>query len=917
MRKILAIQLLTLAAIIALLLILDHQNTIASDDNPAMSYPGFNRSDTREAQKIMNFWRQEDKRTAAVERIVILDYILIVIYGLVLIFSIIARRKAERIRTEGLRRWLLFWLGAGIFLVLAGALIDVIQDSRIYSYVISKGPVTSLDGYTTIKWAALIFGAMPLLISGMTKKRMTYVSGLLKTVWTFFPSLLFIFLTIFCFWIQGQGKDIMIAFTEGTRSFNWNLIIFFLAIGFWVYVTWYSSRVIAYIKNRRSNIPGNFLDKFPRLAGNACFLVLELAVLQSPLLENPLPSRLAWFIFILALVGLYFVDRWISGNLNIATKTMSNRFWIVFATFLLLLVITAFSSFSRNWYTLFVLLLIFHVVYIFYINLHHVALQDETTPARRSGPPRVFAAIMNYFFVPQGEAGFFKWYILLTLAALVIDILAIWWLGFSRNLGPFPLLILAFSMLLAFVNVVTAFSVRYTINFHLLLFLIAFFFGLKETHFVRTKALGHSVNGYASRPSLENYLKTWLKRLPPDTTTYDMYFVLANGGASRSGYWTASVLGKLEDASLFSPSGKFSDHLFCLSGTSGGGVGVATFFSLLNDRRSSRDTLYRRSAAQFLQQDYFTYTAARMLGPDYFNYIFHLLNNDRGAALEESFEKYDTPDTLKLYKPHFDQPFSWFKTFGRDSSVLLPVLFVNTTRMQDGNPGLVTNLRLDTTWFNQRIDVLGLLDSTMDITMASGAILGARFPYLSPAGRIGTNYFVDGGYFDNSGAGVVQELIRGIINIGRDDSTLSKKIHRLNFRVLHILNSPIVQDSTDQRPVAPIKNDLFAPLATIVGAYGMQTTVNDGRLKSYVRDIKKYYGISAEYTQISLYKDLVEWTKDPRFGHVKKEPAYSMNWFMSDSTRHRIESRLDNQPKIDSIIQRFKSAKNSAVAYRK
>ena len=226
--------------------------------------------------------------------------------------------------------------------------------------------------------------------------------------------------------------------------------------------------------------------------------------------------------------------------------------------------------------------------------------------------------------------------------------------------------------------------------------------------------------------------------------------------------------------------------------------------------------------------------------------------------------------------------------------------------MQDGNPGLVTNLKLDSN-FNQRIDVLGLLDSTTDISMASGAILGARFPYLSPAGRIGTNYFVDGGYFDNSGAGAVQELIRAILNLRRDDQELASQIQRLNFKVLHVLNSPVIEDSTAQKPVAPIKNDLFAPLATIVGAYGMQTTVNDSRLINYISDLNRSVG-PATYTRVSLYKDLGEWVKDSLYvnGIEKKEPAYSMNWFMSEMTRNRIKKRLEEQPVVREMVRGYR-----------
>src|SRR5262249_36192246 len=160
---------------------------------------------------------------------------------------------------------------------------------------------------------------------------------------------------------------------------------------------------------------------------------------------------------------------------------------------------------------------------------------------------------------------------------------------------------------------------------------------------------------------------------------------------------------------------------------------------------------------------------------------------------EESFEvsSRDMARDQTVYTVPFYDALSEFKALDDNGKLALPILFVNTTRMQDGNPGIVTNLKMDSGIFNNRVDVLGLLDRNKDISLASGAILGARFPYLSPAGRIGNDYFVDGGYFDNSGAGVIQETIRGILNIAKDDSikggTLYKQVQRLHFKVLHII----------------------------------------------------------------------------------------------------------------------------------
>ena len=350
-----------------------------------------------------------------------------------------------------------------------------------------------------------------------------------------------------------------------------------------------------------------------------------------------------------------------------------------------------------------------------------------------------------------------------------------------------------------------------------------------------------------------------------------------------------------------------------MSGTSGGGVGVATFFSLLRDKQNQKN-IYTQSAQAFLKQDYFTHTFARMLGPDFFNYIIPFSARiDRAAALEKSFEEsaQDKNDSV-LQVPFYDN-FSNFPAI-KDGNVNLPILCINTTRMQDGNPGVVTNLTLDSATFNNRVDVIKLLDKKVDITLTSASILGARFPYLSPAGRIGKNYFVDGGYFDNSGAGVVQEMIRGIINIGKKDSidngqgsTLYQQVRKLHFKVLHITNSPVILDSSNIKAEAPIKNDLLSPVLTILGAYDMQTTVNDVRLINFINDINSFTNNKADYTQIPLYEDANEWKQDPLNERSQIEPSYAMNWFMSDTTLRRINKRLLYNPQLKNFISMMRN----------
>ncbi len=763
----------------------------------------------------------------------------------------------------------------------------------------------------------------------------------------------------------GQGKDLIIAFTENQShtilSLNYTRIIFFIAIGFWAYVSWYSSRIISYIKKSKEEdkvqeiagidrpeaeivfdthknyfeLTQDFLNEFPRLIGNACFLVIELAVLQSPLRYHPLSSTGAVVIFVIALILLRYLNKWITRS-QADKPSFRKLFNILSIALVVFIIIISFPPVKASIWVLFILLILFHAVFLIYINLRRVRMEIKANTVRaklkveqlQGNRRSLLLKLMDYFCVPRKESGYFKWFLSIGTCGIIFYMLAINLLGFARGIGPFPFIILAFGVLLGFGNIVTAFSVRYNVNFHFILFLLAFAIGpLGETHRVRTFHPQSNDNNYAHRPELKTYLQDWLnqRNVLADSSAdgYDIYFVMANGGASRSGYWTASVLGKIEDSTLLhNPSDRFSDHVFCLSGTSGGGVGVAAFFGLLRDKEQKLKPIFSSSAKDFLKQDYFTYTFARMLGPDYFNYIFHVSTvSDRGAALEQSFEISSTKNPDTLYRVPFYDTLSHFPALQPNGKIYLPILFINTTRMQDGNPGVVTNLRLDSSTFNNRVDVLKLLKPNNDITLSSGAILGARFPYLSPAGRIANNYFVDGGYFDNSGAGVVQEMIRGILNIAQDDSacnsTLCKQIRRLHFKILHITNSPVNLDSTNIKKVPSFKNDLLAPILTIVGAYDMQTTVNDSRLINFINDINNYSGNKADYLQIPLYKDSIEWKQDSLYERFEKkgEPSYAMNWFMSDTTLNRIDKRLRNHEKLDSLIKSMDEKSDSS--YRK
>lgn len=797
---------------------------------------------------------------------------------------------------------------------------------------------------------------IPGAIQYLLLRLLVFISRLLKSLWVFFPGILFIAVAMWCFWTLGQGKDLVVAFTENHQA----KAFFFIAIGFWIYVSWFSSRIIAYLKQSRQEeyikklsageapvktyaklsndslfeLPVSWLHHFPRLIGYGCLLSIEIAVLQSPVLgENAIsPGKAMWFFF-LGLIISWGLDNMVRSFAE-KNRAISRR---IFNALLVIFVLAAtVVIMNKKGSILFLLwvVLVLHAVYLFYINLRREEVED---PNASTGKPFVLQQwiyrLMDFLHIPHKETGYFLWFNLVCVIGLFIYLSAIWSLQVSWQIGPFPFVLLAFAVLGGFGNIITALSVKASVNFHVLLIVIALLIGSKETHNVRTIPLEQATRRgiYHERQDIYTYFTNWVQsrgaEIDSSAGNYPVYFVLANGGASRSGYWTASVLGKLED-STYKKSTQFSHHLFCLSGTSGGGVGVATFFSLLHERKklsSGTPVSHLTAARSFLKKDFLTYTLTHMLGPDYFKYIFHIPNRDlpdRAGALEQTMEEgsLTVSDTLKV---GMGQPFSTMIAL-KGTVTDLPILCINTTRMQDGNPAVVTNIRLNKDVFNNRVDVMDALNDTLDLRLSTASILGARFPYISPAGRIDEviparnrlkqndsmliHYFVDGGYFDNSGAGVVQEMMRAMINYtaASEDTLLKSRVKKLQFKVLHITNGPVGVAALD--PVGPLKNDLMSPILTILGAYDMQTTVNDKRLDNFLQDISRNkICAGASYHPIHLYKDTEEKRAERLRGDTLKEVPYSMNWFISDTTLKRMDDRLLKQPKLNNLIRQLDS----------
>lgn len=288
------------------------------------------------------------------------------------------------------------------------------------------------------------------------------------------------------------------------------------------------------------------------------------------------------------------------------------------------------------------------------------------------------------------------------------------------------------------------------------------------------------------RDTLTNHFKGWLanyKKLFPINFEgpYPVVFVCAEGGALRTGAYTALFLTRLQERlSRDTLPLDFKSSVFAMSGVSGGSLGLSCFNAmnyLAKPGELKNDTL-SRSAEDFFSYDELSPVIGKMFFGDIINLFLPRMVNrfDRAEALERAWENAYEGIAKKgnIYQESYLQ---------RYVQPNLPVLVINTTEVETGYQcWLSTVIPQHLNHGNER----DLLQNkiTRNIRYSTAINFSTRFPLFSPGGMLQLErdggpcksqpdsglhklHYVDGGYFENTGAGSLVELLN---ELQRDDS---------------------------------------------------------------------------------------------------------------------------------------------------
>jgi len=361
-------------------------------------------------------------------------------------------------------------------------------------------------------------------------------------------------------------------------------------------------------------------------------------------------------------------------------------------------------------------------------------------------------------------------------------------------------------------------------------------------------------------PRLTDFFKQWVLARQDEIRnapgSYPVFLVNSYGGGIRAAAWTNFVLSYLDDSLLRRDSAAglprrgFEHYVFSLSGASGGTVGSAVQCAFrathpdsmsLDGRVVNPYTNFRTDFERLYRHDFLTPVLAGIIGRDAWSSgvadgwtaMKGELWRDRAAIQEELWARYGREE-LGL---NLDSEFHllWDPARMGRRAYDIPLLFSNTLNVDNGLKGICAPVSLDAADFPQVISVgdrvralnagaRGGGDVPLSISLITGAFLSARFPYISPSGKMGPAYhFMDGGGKDNSGAGTSAQIffalsraMEGELAQGRDSGYVSllKKVRIYFVSISNSATTTLRVPPSDDRRV--VKNR-FEPLNPVVG----------------------------------------------------------------------------------------------------
>ncbi len=299
-------------------------------------------------------------------------------------------------------------------------------------------------------------------------------------------------------------------------------------------------------------------------------------------------------------------------------------------------------------------------------------------------------------------------------------------------------------------------------------------------------------------PRFQEWLAARKDRDAFEGQPYPVYLVSAEAGGLYAAQFTAKILARIQDQC---PS--FAQHVFAISGVSGGSLGAAMFAALAKKEATNapwqpckldlepepKSGPLEQKIDTLLDGDFLAPIVSRALFGDFLQHVVpvslvsglrgltRLAQLSRGRALEESIEE-AWARLDKGAKNPFSGPFLDHWNAG-DAG---PALLINTTSVADGRLIVIAPFRAAVQEAGSDIAYLhaNSLPQGKDITLATAVGLSGRFPWVLPPAKVPGSplALVDGAYFESSGLETLRSL-RFALRPFEQDPLAQIKVHMI------------------------------------------------------------------------------------------------------------------------------------------
>jgi hypothetical protein len=409
---------------------------------------------------------------------------------------------------------------------------------------------------------------------------------------------------------------------------------------------------------------------------------------------------------------------------------------------------------------------------------------------------------------------------------------------YAFALGSFGSVFVASAILAPWPFLIFVLAQGFRIPIVLLLILSPFFaetiyttFGL-QTNLYALRQLSNSTS--TKRPTFDDALARWKNQDGISTSSSPIVFVTAAGGGIRAAYWTAAVLGRLEDCIQ-----NFHKSIFSISSVSGGSLGASAFVTLVADQATPRlasnscdppiqsssdfrlEGFYQSFLRDFLSRDYLAPVIREMLLGDIPRSITPwrpgwTVVTDRGIALEQAWERAWT-HSCDMQERACSGQFSLTSSFSSlsKSAAWLPLLLLNGVHEETGKRLITSTVRVVTDQFVDSTDFFDLVNH--DVRISTAILNSARFPIISPSGSLFRvpvameslndkqqlmGHVIDGGYFDNNGTATSHEVASAALaklGISQNGKACADSKKRRQAIFIEILNDTTMTELDSDR----------------------------------------------------------------------------------------------------------------------